>query len=152
MCVLCRYGAVGGGADLERATGWHESWTEEAVVHYLNLNGFDVPLRMEDSLLEEDRAALAAQDAAVKYGGVLSKEALVRNPPVLPGRLPYPMHTEMHTHTHESTGMASWLTCQDVAAPSMRDCRASMLHDPCSMLLPPIHALHMKLTKMPVWV
>ena len=62
-----------------------QSWTEEAGVHYLNMQGYHVPLNMQDSILEEDAAAIAAQDAAVKYGGQLSKDALARNPPIISG-------------------------------------------------------------------
>lgn len=70
---------------MERAPGWQQPWTEEAVLHYLNMQGYHVALRVEDSLLEEDASALAQQDAAVKYGGLLSKDALNRYPPYLPG-------------------------------------------------------------------
>ena len=79
-----RYGGLGDG-DLDRALAWQQPWTEEAVVHYLNMQGYQVPLNMQDSLLEEDAAAISAQDAAVKYGGQLSKDALLRNPPIIPG-------------------------------------------------------------------
>ena len=64
---------------------WQQPWTEEAVLHYLNMQGCHVALKVEDSLLEEDASALAQQDAAVKYGGLLSKDALNRYPPYVPG-------------------------------------------------------------------
>lgn len=79
-----RFGGLGQD-NLERSPAWQQPWTEEAVLHYLNMQGYHVPLKMEDSLLEEDANALAQQDAAVKYGGILSKEALARNPPYIPG-------------------------------------------------------------------
>jgi len=84
---VCRYTGLGS-EDLERAPAWQGGWTEEAVLHYLNMLGYEVPLKMEDSLLQEDAIAIAAQDAAVKFGGQLSKEAMARIPPVMPGLCP----------------------------------------------------------------
>ena len=42
-----RYGALGE-EDLERAQAWQQPWTEEAVLHYLNMLGHNVPLKLED--------------------------------------------------------------------------------------------------------
>ena len=87
-----------GEQDLDRAVAWQQPWTEEAVMHYLNMQGYQVPLQMEDCLLEEDALAIAAQDAAVKYGGQLSKEALARNPPVVPGAHSPRKHAPANAH------------------------------------------------------
>ena len=42
-----RYGALGE-EDLQRAQAWQQPWTEEAVLHYLNMLGHNVPLKLED--------------------------------------------------------------------------------------------------------
>ena len=55
------------------------------MLHYLNMQGYHVPLKLEDSLLEEDALALLQQDVAVKHGGLLSREAIARYPPQIPG-------------------------------------------------------------------
>lgn len=48
---------------------WQQPWTEEAVLHYLSSNGYDVDLDMEDVLLEDDAISFAANAAMAAYGG-----------------------------------------------------------------------------------
>ncbi len=66
------------------------------------MQGYHVPLDMQDSILEEDAAAIAAQDAAVKYGGQLSKDAFARNQPINPGLLHGPVRSHAALHSWPS--------------------------------------------------
>jgi len=58
-------------ADLRRVNVWQQPWTEEAVLHYLNSQGYDVPLNIEDAILEEDLLAVISQDPGKSSSGDL---------------------------------------------------------------------------------